>query len=73
MFIKVIIILLFIGNLLALSRSFYTLVSGQGTGNKKTVNMLTIRVVLAVLLISAIGIGLLTGDLHLSAPWHHPR
>lgn len=71
MFIKVIIVILFIGNLLALSRSFFTLLTKRGTSD--TVNMLTIRVALAILLMATVGIGLWTGDLNISAPWHHPQ
>ncbi len=72
MWLKVIIVILFIGNIIALSSAFYTLVSDQGRGSKRTANRLLIRVLLAALLLIAIVYGVWTGDLGIAAPWYSP-
>jgi hypothetical protein len=70
MWIKIIIVLLFIANILALSGAFYTLLLDQGRGGKRTANLLLVRVVLALLLLGVVVYGVWNGDLGVSAPWH---
>jgi len=70
MWLKVVIVLLFIGNILALGRAFYTLVVDQGQAGKRTANWLFIRVSLAGLLLVAVAYGLWSGDLAGSSPWY---
>ena len=72
MWLKVIIVLLFIGNILALGTAFFTLVSDQGGASKRTANWLLVRVVLAGLLILVIAYGVWSGELGISSPWHNP-
>ena len=73
MWLKIIIVLLFVANVAALGRGFFTLLSDQGREGKRTANWLLIRVTLAALLILAVTYGVLTGTLAISAPWHHPQ
>ena len=47
MWLKIIIVLLFIGNIVALGRAFFTLIVDQGGDSKRTANMLLVRVSLA--------------------------
>lgn len=70
MWLKIIIVILFIANLVALSSAFYTLLVDQGHGGKRTANLLMVRVGLAVLLIAVVAFGLWSGQLGMSAPWH---
>lgn len=70
MWLKVIIVVLFLANLAALSTAFYTLLVDQGKGGKRTANLLLIRVSLAALLLLVVGIGVWSGELGISAPWH---
>ena len=72
MLLKTIIVLLFIGNILALGTALVTLMKDQGTDEKRTAKWLTIRVSLAALLIATVSYGIWSGDLGLSAPWHNP-
>ncbi|MFT4711803.1 MAG: hypothetical protein ACJAVI_005721 [Candidatus Azotimanducaceae bacterium] len=71
MWLKVVIVILFIGNILALGRAFYTLVVDQGQAGKRTANWLLIRVCLAALLLIAVTYGLWSGDLAVSSPWYN--
>jgi hypothetical protein len=73
MWLKLIIIILFIGNIVALGSAFFTLLSDQGQSSRRTANRLRIRVALAALLVTFIAYGVWSGDLHISAPWHSPR
>lgn len=66
---KILIIVLFIANLVALGSAFYTLLVDQGRGGKRTANLLLLRVSLAALLLLVIGIGIWSGLLNVSAPW----
>ena len=68
MWLKIIIVLLFIGNIVALGRAFFTLIVDQGGDSKRTANMLLVRVSLAGLLLVAIGYGVWSGDLVVSSP-----
>ncbi|MDA9064024.1 DUF2909 family protein [Pseudomonadales bacterium] len=70
MWIKVIIVLLFVANIVALSGAFYTLLLDQGRGGKRTANLLLVRVALALLLLGVVVYGVWSGDLGISAPWH---
>ncbi|MEX2326142.1 MAG: DUF2909 domain-containing protein [Pseudomonadales bacterium] len=67
---KIVIVILFVANLVALSSAFYTLLVDQGRGGKRTANLLAIRVGLAALLLVVVGIGIWSGLLNVSAPWH---
>ncbi|MBL4679792.1 MAG: DUF2909 domain-containing protein [Pseudomonadales bacterium] len=73
MWLKVIIMVLLIGNLVALGSAFYTLMVDQGRAGKRTANLLFVRVALAVLLLVAVAYGLWSGDLGISAPWYNPQ
>jgi len=73
MVLKAIIILLLFGNLAALGTAFFTMMQDQGTKSNRTAKWLTIRVSLAILLILTICIGVWTGELGVSAPWHNPQ
>lgn len=73
MWLKVLIVILFIGNIAALTRAFYTLMVNHGTGSKQTANILAIRVTLGVLLILVVSYGIWSGELAISAPWHNPQ
>jgi len=66
---KVIIIALFIANIVALAAALRALITEQSDSSDKTAKYLTIRVILAVALLGAVGIGLITGQLGASAPW----
>jgi hypothetical protein len=70
MWIKVIIVLLFIANIAALGTAFYTLMLDQGRGGKRTANLLLLRVSLAGLLLLFVIYGVWSGDLGIAAPWH---
>ena len=73
MFIKTIVVLLFIGNLLALGTAFVTLMQDQGVESKRTAKWLLVRVSLAALLILTVSFGVWSGDIALSSPWHPQR
>ena len=70
MFIKVLVVLLFIGNLVALGTAFVTLMEDQGVESKRTAKWLFIRVSLAGALLLTVSYGIWSGDLGISAPWH---
>ena len=69
MWVKVIIVMLFIGNLVALGTAFYTLMLDQGRGGNRTANLLLVRVGLAGLLLLFVVYGVWSGDLGIAAPW----
>ena len=71
MWLKVIIVILFIGNIVALGAAFYTLLVDQGKAGKRTANLLFVRVALAALLLVFVTYGVWSGDLGISAPWHN--
>ena len=66
---KIIVIILFIANIVALGVALRALFTNQTDGSGKTVKYLTLRVILAVALLVFVGVGLLTGQLGASAPW----
>ena len=66
---KVIVIVLFIANIVALGLALRALIAEQTHSPGKTARYLTIRVFLAIALLGAVGIGLITGQLGASAPW----
>ena len=72
MALKTIIVLLFIGNVVALGTAFVTLMQDQGRDSKRTANWLLIRVTLAGLLLIAVTYGVWSGDLAISSPWYNP-
>ena len=71
MWLKVIIVVLFIANVLALGGALFTLLNDMGQGGKsRTVNLLLIRVSLAALLLVFVAYGFYTGQLGVGgAPW----
>ncbi len=73
MWLKIIIVLLFVANLAALSSAFYTLLIDQGRGGSRTARILAVRVSLAALLLVFVAYGVWSGDLGISSPWHHPQ
>jgi len=73
MLVKVLIVLLFIGNVVALSGAFITLMMDMGGDSKRTANLLLIRVSLAGLLLIVVAYGVWSGDLNASAPWDQYR
>lgn len=73
MWLKIIIVVLFVANLAALGRAFYTLMVDQGRGDNRTARLLGLRVSLAALLIVCVAYGIWSGDLGITSPWHGPR
>ncbi|MCB1691333.1 MAG: DUF2909 family protein [Pseudomonadales bacterium] len=71
MWLKIVIVVLFIANLVVLSSAFYTLMVDQGKAGKRTANLLLLRVSLAALLLAIVAWGVWSGQLGISAPWHH--
>ena len=69
MWLKVIVVVLFIANLIALGSAFVSLTKDQGKGGKQTAKLLLLRVSLAALLLLVIAYGFYTGQLGVSAPW----
>jgi hypothetical protein len=71
MWLKVIIVILFIANVVALGSALFTLLNDMGDGGKgRTVNLLLIRVSLAALLLVFVAYGFYTGQLGVGgAPW----
>jgi membrane-anchored protein YejM (alkaline phosphatase superfamily) len=69
MLLKIIIVILFFANVVALSGALYTLLVDQGKSNR-TGNLLLIRVSLAALLVLALVYGVWSGQLGVAAPWH---
>ena len=70
MLLKVIIVVLFIANLIALGSALVTLMKDQGRGGKRTANLLLVRVSLAALLLAVVAFGFYTGQLGMAAPWY---
>lgn len=69
MLFKFIVVVLFIGNLIALGSALYTLMVDQGKGGKRTANLLFIRVSLALALLIVVSIGIVTGQIGVGTPW----
>ncbi len=69
MLFKFIVVVLFIGNLIALGSALYTLMVDQGKGGKRTANLLFIRVSLALALLIVVSIGIVTGQIGIGTPW----
>lgn len=69
MWLKIIIVILFIAVLFSLSGALVFLLKDMGSASKRTLYLLGIRVSLAALLLACIFYGLYTGQLHSSAPW----
>jgi hypothetical protein len=72
MWLKLIIVILFIGNIIALGSAFFTLLADQGQSSRRTANRLIVRVTLAALLIIVIAYGAWSGELRISSPWYSP-
>lgn len=72
MLLKAVIVVLFIGNVVALGTALVTLMKDQGEDGKRTAKWLTIRVSLAALLILTVTYGIWSGQLGISSPWHNP-
>ncbi|WP_439134295.1 twin transmembrane helix small protein [Pseudomaricurvus sp.] len=71
MWLKIIIVILFIAVLISLSSALVFLLKDMGSQSKRTLYALGIRVSLAALLLSCIFYGLYTGKLNSSAPWDY--
>ncbi len=69
MIFKIVVVILFIANIVALGAALRALLTQQTDNDGKTVKYLTIRVILAVALLAVVGVGLMTGQLGASAPW----
>ena len=70
MWLKVIIILWFLGILATLSGAFYTLMHDHGSESKRTVHLLAIRVGLAALMVALVTWGVWSGTLDIASPWY---
>lgn len=66
---KFIVVVLFIGNLIALGSALFTLMSDQGKGGRRTANFLLLRVSLAALLLIVVSIGIITGQIGVGTPF----
>ncbi len=76
MWLKVIIVVLFIGILISLSSALVFLMKDVGNSRKRTLYALGIRVTLATALIGSIIYGFYSGQLSSKAPWDrqlHPQ
>ncbi len=69
MWLKLLIIVLFIAVLFSLSSGLVFLLKDMGSSSRRTLYALGTRVVLAALLLASIFYGLATGQLGSSAPW----
>ncbi len=73
MWLKVVIVVLFIALVLSLFTSLTFLIKDQSAGNndnsRKTWNALTVRIVLAAMLVCFLFYGIFTGQLGSKAPW----
>ncbi|MBT4162443.1 MAG: DUF2909 domain-containing protein [Gammaproteobacteria bacterium] len=69
MWLKVVIVILFVANLIALGSAFVALIQDQGRGDKRTASLLLVRVSLAALLLIFIAYGFYSGELGVNAPW----
>ena len=71
MFLKMLVALLFIANLIALGGALYALLNDQGReGGGRTARFLLIRVSLAAALLVVIVYGFYTGELGVGVPWY---
>lgn len=68
MWIKVVIVLLFIALLISLASGYVFLIKDKGT-TRRTWNSLSVRLILATLLMGFLVYGVLTGQLGSKAPW----
>ncbi|KEQ16632.1 twin transmembrane helix small protein [Endozoicomonas numazuensis] len=68
MWLKIIIVLLFLAVLFCLGRGLYFLLKGEGSSSKLA-NSLTARVGLTALIMLIIVAAWLFGDIHSNAPW----
>ncbi|MGI9283426.1 MAG: twin transmembrane helix small protein [Endozoicomonas sp.] len=68
MWLKIIIVLLFLAVLFCLGRGLFFLLKGEGS-SAKLVNSLTARVGLTALIMLIIVVAWLFGDIHSNAPW----
>ncbi|MBR9912617.1 MAG: DUF2909 domain-containing protein [Gammaproteobacteria bacterium] len=69
MWLKIVIVVLFLGVLISLSSALVFLLNDMGSKSKRTLYALGIRITLAGLLLGCIFYGLKTGQLGSSAPW----
>lgn len=69
MFLKTIIVILFIAILISLFSGLRFLVKDMGSSNNRVFHSLVVRVILAALLIGTIAYGFFTGQLGSKAPW----
>ena len=71
MFIKITIVVLYIGNIIALAVALGALMKDQGKeGGTRTARFLLLRVSLALALLVVTAFGFYTGQLGMSAPWY---
>ena len=71
MFIKITIVVLFLGNIIALAIALGALMKDQGKeGGTRTARFLLVRVSLALALLAVTAFGFYTGQLGISAPWY---
>ncbi len=68
MWLKIAILVVFLGLVASLASGLIFLVKDQGKG-KRTLYSLGVRVVLAVLLLSLVAYGMVSGQLRSKAPW----
>lgn len=76
MWLKVTIVLLFIGVLISLSSGLYFLMKDVGSPRQRTLYALGVRVTLAAALLATITYGFYSGKLNSTAPWDrqlHPE
>lgn len=76
MWLKVIIVILFIGVLISLTSGLYFLMKDVGSTRKRTLYALGVRVTLAAALLATIVYGFVSGKLNSKAPWDrqmHPQ
>ncbi len=69
MLFKFIVVVLFIGNIIALGSALFTLMVDQGRGGRRTANFLLLRVSLAALLLIVVSIGIITGQIGVGTPF----
>ncbi|MGK0499773.1 MAG: hypothetical protein ACJAYG_001418 [Oceanicoccus sp.] len=69
MWLKVVIVTLFIALVISLFTGFTFLFKDRGTNSRRTWNALSVRLILTGLLISFLFYGVFTGQLGSNAPW----
>ena len=69
MWLKVVIVLLFVALVISLFSSLAFLMKDRGNDSRRTWNALSVRLVLAGLLIALLVYGVFTGQLRSNAPW----